>query len=67
MLVETKKTAKNTSSLKVNYKVIRIENISKPFTADNRCIAACPECLRQCKLTQGHYSDHKDSEGHTWL
>ncbi|MFA5251290.1 MAG: hypothetical protein WC454_01740 [Phycisphaerae bacterium] len=34
---------------------------------DSDCIYACPQCLRTCVLTQGHYSQHRCSEGHTWL
>jgi len=32
-----------------------------------QCSYACPSCLRCCCLTQGHYSNHQCSEGHTWL
>jgi hypothetical protein len=32
-----------------------------------QCAYACPACLRSCCLTQGHYSSHQCSEGHTWL
>ena len=32
-----------------------------------QCAYACPACLRACCLTQGHYSSHQCSEGHTWL
>jgi hypothetical protein len=33
----------------------------------SQCAYACPSCLRSCCLTQGHYSNHQCSEGHTWL
>lgn len=32
-----------------------------------QCAYACPACLRSCCLTQGHYSSHQCSEGHSWL
>ena len=47
-------------------KVIFIEN--EDMNMENGCHSACPTCItRSCILTQGHYSHHQCSEGHTWL
>jgi len=32
----------------------------------DRCIAACPDCLRTCTLNQGHMCPHRCPEGHEW-
>lgn len=68
MFTDVKESPKATFTVKGEpFKVMEVIKLDHEPTFYNECIAACPVCItNSCTMNQGHYSNHRCREGHSW-